>query len=360
MSHAVDEQEYGEQIDQDKNTLAQAVGPYTMEHRHVESESTLATFNRAIPTTWLLLDSCSTTNLICNKDWLHDIHENGTSITIRCNAGTVLLTKQGYFGSYPEPVWFNPHGIANIMSLDNVAKYFQITMDTDAEKARLVHKDDGHAMKFIPTGKGLYHHNLCSGDGGLWSFITTVVDKADEYTHRAIQRARVARRFQNIIMRPGARQLTDVAVAHLKGCPVTKADVKAAEDIYGPNLGALKGKTVAHPNPHVPAGVDPVPTPIMDVHCSVTLTIDVMFINKVAFLITTSRNLKFGTVEAISNQQITTIIVKLRSVCQVYHHRGFQVSVILGDTEFEPIQAAFPQLNCCAADEHVPNIERYI
>ena len=360
MSHAVDEQEYGEEIEQDKNNLAQAVGPYNMGHRHVESGSTLATFNQAIPNTWLLLDSCSTTNLICNKDWLHDIHENGTSITIRCNAGAVLLTKQGYFGTYPEPVWFNPQGIANIMSLDNVAKYFHITMDTDAEKAMLVHKDNGQAMKFIPTGKGLYHHNLTSANGGLWSCITTVADKADKYTHQALQRAQVARRLQNIIMQPGARQLMDVAVSHLKGCPVTKADIKAAEDIYGPNLGALKGKTVAHPNPHVPAGVDQVPTSIMEVHRSVTLAIDVMFINKVAFLITTSRNLKFGTVEAISNRQVTTIVAKLRSVCQVYHHRGFQVSVLLGDPEFEPIRNTFPQLNCCAADEHVPDIERYI
>ena len=98
----------------------------------------------------------------------------------------------------------------------------------------------------------------------------------------------------------------------------------------------------------------------MDVHRSVTLAIDIMFINKVAFLITTSRNLKFGTVEAISSCQTTTIIAKLRTVCQVYHHRGFHVSVILSDPEFEPIRAAFPQLNCCAADEHVPDIEQYI
>ena len=98
----------------------------------------------------------------------------------------------------------------------------------------------------------------------------------------------------------------------------------------------------------------------MSVHHSVTLAIDVMFINKVAFLITTSRNLKFGTVEAIANCRVTTIIAKLRLVCQVYHHRGFQVSVILGDPEFEPIWGTFPQLNCCAADEHVPDVERYI
>ena len=360
MLHAVNEQDHGDEVDQDTNNLAQEVGPYTMEHRRVENETTLANFTRALPITWLLLDSCSTTNLICNKNWLHDIHDDGTSITIRCNAGTVRLTQKGYLGSYPETVWFNPHGIANIMSLDNVAKYFRITMDTDSEKSMLLHMDDGHTMRFTPSGKGLYHHNLSSEDGGLWSFITTVSDRADKYTHRAVQRARVARRFQNIIMRPGARQLMDVAVSHLKGCPVTKANVQAAEDIYGPNLGALKGKTVARPNPHVPAGVDHVPTSIMDVHHSVTLAIDIMFINKVAFLITSSRNLKFGTVEAISNRQTTTIIAKLRTVCQVYHHRGFHVSVILGDPEFEPIRAAFPQLNCCAADEHVPDIEWYI
>ena len=224
----------------------------------------------------------------------------------------------------------------------------------------LLHRDDGSTMNFIPNGKGLYHHNLNSRDGGSWTFITTVSDKADKYTHRAIQQARAARRFQNIIMRPGARQLMDVAVTHLKGCPLTKADIQAAEDIYGPNLGALKGKTVDRPNPHVPAGVDPVPASIMDVHQSVTLAIDIMFINKVAFLITTSRNLKFGTVEAISNRQITTIIAKIKSVCQIYHHRGFRVGVILGDPEFEPIRSTFPQLNCCAADEHVPDIERYI
>ena len=255
-------------------------------------------------------------------------------------------------------MWFNPHGIANIMSLDNVAKYFRITMDTEADKVMLLHKDDG--MKFTPTGKGLYHHNLNLEDVGLWSFIMTVADKADKYTHWAIQCARAARCFQNIIMRPGAQQLMDVAVSHLKGCPLTKADIQAAEDIYRPNLGALKGKTVSRPNPYVPAGVYHVPTSIMDIHHSVTLAIDVMFINKVAFLITTSRNLKFGMVKAISNCQITTIVAKLQSVCQVYHHRWFCVTVILGDPEFEPIWATSPQLNCCAEDEHVPDFERYI
>ena len=207
-----------------------------MEHRHVEIETALASFTQVLLTTWLLLDSCSTTNLISNKNWLHDIHDDGTSIAVWCNAGTVRLTQKGYFGSYPEAVWFNPHGIANIMSLDNVAKYFRITMDMEADKAMLLHKDDGHMIKFTPTGKGLYHHNLSKEDSGLWTFIMTVADRADKYTHRAIQHAHAARRFQIIIMRPGARQLMDVAVTYLKGCPLTKAD-KLQRTSTGQTLG---------------------------------------------------------------------------------------------------------------------------
>ena len=360
VSYAVEEQDDNSQNIHDENNLGQVVGPYIMEHTHVGIETALASFIHHLPTTWLLLDSCSTTNLISNKSWLHDIHDDGTSISVRCNAGTITLTQKGYFSSYPEPVWFNPHGIANIMSLDNVAKYFRITMDTEADNAMLLHKDDGLTMKFTPTGKGLYYHNLGTEDDAMWTFITTVAGKADKYTHRALQHACAARRFQNIIMRPGARQLMDVAVTHLKGCPLAKGDIQAAEDIYGPNLGALNGKTVDRPNPHVPAGVDHVPNAIMDVHHSVTLAINVMFINKVAFLITTSHNLKFGMVEALSNRQITTVMAKLKSVCQIYHHRGFRINVILGDPEFEPIRPTFPQLNCCAADKHVPDIERYI
>ena len=193
VSYTVEEHDDNNKNTQDKDNLGQAVRPYILEHTHVGIERVLASFIHHLPTTWLLLDSCSTTNLISNKSWLHDIHDDGTSISVRCNAGTITLTHKGYFGSYPEPVWFNPHGISNIMSQDNVAKYFRITMDTEADNAMLLHKDNGLTMKFAPTGKRLYHHNHGTQDGAMWTFITTVAGKADKYTHWALQHARAAR-----------------------------------------------------------------------------------------------------------------------------------------------------------------------
>ncbi len=46
----------------------------------------------------------------------------------------------------------------------------------------------------------------------------------------------------------------------------------------------------------------------------------------------------------------------------IYKLRGFYVTTILGYPEFQPLDSEFPgqQVNCCLADEHVPEVERYI
>ena len=134
--------------------------------------------------------------------------------------------------------------------------------------------------------------------------VSTVAGKSLNYTKRTYKRALLARKLQNIMMRPSSRKYMDVVVDYLRDCPVTKADIQAAEDIFGPNLGSLKGKTVRRPNDHVEAGVDAVPAEILELYGRVTLAIDIMFINKVAFFITMSRELRFGTVEALSNRRI--------------------------------------------------------
>ena len=107
-------------------------------------------------------------------------------------------------------------------------------------------------------------------------------------------------------------------------------------------------------------GIDSVPPEIIKTHHSIILAMDIMFINKIAFFVMTSRNLKFGTVEALPNRQIPTITQCLKSVIALYRHRGFAISAILADNEFEAIHPQFPMLNCAAANEHVPEVERFI
>ena len=107
---------------------------------------------------WLLLDSCSTVNLISDKDLLTDIHPVPHRLQVRCNAGSVVINHQGYLSSYPEPVWFNPEGIANLMSIHNVQWYYQVTFNTTEDNAFYINNDGGHRTRWEPSGHGLYHY----------------------------------------------------------------------------------------------------------------------------------------------------------------------------------------------------------
>ena len=74
-----------------------------------------------IPKNWVLLDSQSTADAYSNPDLLTDIHEVKGSLTIHTQAGKAVTTLRGTVPGYGE-VWFCPNGIANILSLANVAK----------------------------------------------------------------------------------------------------------------------------------------------------------------------------------------------------------------------------------------------
>jgi hypothetical protein len=72
----------------------------------------------------LLLDSCSTVCLISNGSILHGIHMVKHCMHIHCNAGVQSMNQMGYLGDFPELVWYDPKGVANILSLFIVQKYY--------------------------------------------------------------------------------------------------------------------------------------------------------------------------------------------------------------------------------------------
>ena len=128
------------------------------------------------------------------------------------------------------------------------------------------------------------------------------------------------------MMFPRVRQLYKIVDQNLLwNSPINRADIRAAEDIFGPNLGALKGKTPARRSTVVSGGRDGFPPNILDRHCDLVVSIDIFFINKIPFLLTTSRNLHFGTVEAITNRQVTTVLKAIQQMLATYHTRGFRV-----------------------------------
>ena len=316
----------------------------------------------SLPHTWLLIDSCSTVDIISSPGLLHGIHTVSNPIQVWCNAGVTVLDQMGCLGDYPLPVWYNPDGSANIMSMYNISQQYHLSMNTRKANAILMHHHNGNVTVFTPSVNGLYKHTLTNNESitGFWSCIQTVAERKDHYTEREIEDANEAHRFQNIIMRPSDRELMDVSIDHINNCPITRRSIHIAKDIYGPNLGSLKGKTVRRTIPHLPSGIDPVPLSILKRHPGLTVTLDIFFINNIPFLLSMSRGLKFMTVEVLPNRQSKTIQEKIHSICKLYQGCRFTVDSIYADSEFETLRPEFPFINTSNVDNHQPDIERAI
>ena len=272
---------------------------------------------QTVPLSWILLDNQSTVDVFCNKDLLQNVREGTTTCRISCNAGTAETKLIGDLPGYPTPVWYHPEGIANILSLHRVSKHCRVEYDSSEDGASFnVTKPDGTKLHFQPSLGGLHFYD--SQEYGT-TLINTVADNKTKYTARQCKQAAAARRLQNVIGPPSARDYMKIMQGEsIKNCPLSRTDVMIAEDIFGSNLGALKGKTVRRKNMHVPSLVADVPYHIIKAHKDVTLCFDIMFVNKIAFLVTVSRSIRFGTTERLPSRKAEVVGKALVGVLKFY------------------------------------------
>ena len=151
----------------------------------------------------------------------------------------------------------------------------------------------------------------------------------------------------------------------IPNCPITRRDIITAEQIFGPDVGVLKGKTTRR---H-PLGVGlynhiPIPSTVVEQYHDVILAVDVLYVNKLPFIATISRYIHFGTVEFLRNQKAITLTEHIKQVNRLYRQRGFWPIYALMDGQFEPLHGDLAemgiQLNTVSNDKHVPEIERQI
>ena len=105
------------------------------------------------------------------------VEESTIAYNVDCGA---TIQQQGQLGEYPNPVWYNPHGIANVLSMHNLAQHYRLAMDTNVNTSIHLCHDDGTIIPFTPSQKGLYRCDMDDevGLGKFWSLITTVADKS--------------------------------------------------------------------------------------------------------------------------------------------------------------------------------------
>ena len=146
----------------------------------------------------------------------------------------------------------------------------------------------------------------------------------------------------------------------LDNCSIVVSDVTNARTIFGHNRPGLKGKTVRQrPEQVVPEYLG-IQRDVYRLHHFVTLTVDVMFVNGLAFFTTLGRDIRFGTAEHVPSWTAKQLAKSLMKIVKLYALGGFVVPTVIMDGEFEKIKPEVElDVNISAAREHVGEIEIY-
>jgi hypothetical protein len=77
-----------------------------------------------------------------------------------------------------------------------------------------------------------------------------------------------------------------------------------------------------------------IPREILEQHQRVTLAANVMFFNRVPFLVSVSQGINLVTAEHTPSCTAKQLAAGIRCIMYLYSHRGFQVDTMLMDNEF--------------------------
>jgi hypothetical protein len=100
--------------------------------------------------------------------------------------------------------------------------------------------------------------------------------------------------------------------------PVTTKDVDLAEQVFGPNIGTMKGKTRRRKPIPVSDHHIKIPEEMISLHQDIPLAINGLTINSLKFLSTISRDIYYRTIHYMSDTKALQYPTALKDVCCVY------------------------------------------
>ena len=246
-----------------------------------------------VPSSFILLDSEITHCAFYTKGYLCNIRTSENPILVHTNGGQMMCTLEGFLPGFGW-VYFNPTGIANILSLAVLeSRGRRITYDSWAGGTFHVHNpDSGKIVNFHKPPSGLYVHDVKTRSHAI-AFVDTIEENKKVFTARKFLQTKTTRELYGMIGVPSTKDyIGAVANKLILNIKVTVENIKNAEMIFGKDLGAIMGKTTRNrPAPVVSDVILLLPN-ILRAHKNVVLSADIFFVNGIAFFITISQHIK--------------------------------------------------------------------
>ena len=97
-------------------------------------------------------------------------------------------------------------------------------------------------------------------------------------------------------------------------CKPCDDDVKNAKLVFGPDITSLKGKSVRRKPDSVVTYYVEIPMEILNSRKELEVLTDIMFINKLPFLVSIIRGLKFTTIEYLSSKNKISLVTSINKI----------------------------------------------
>jgi hypothetical protein len=172
------------------------------------------------------------------------------------NARTKLINKEAKDDLIQEKTWYDEDAIANIFSLNKLAKKegYRIQYDSAVEDTFILTRTNPkdpkkkQTFKFKGTPQGLYVYKPdIKKKSNACTLIDTVAENRNNYTVCQYERAKVARNLYHKVGAPSVDNFKRLLrLNQIKNCPVLPEDVDIASKIFGPDMSTIKGKSKRH------------------------------------------------------------------------------------------------------------------
>ena len=168
--------------------------------------------------------------------------------------------------------------------------------------------------------------------------LNTVSENREIFTQREYKGEREAQRAMQLLGFLLERDFENMLRSNIiVNCPVTFSDIKNAKLIFGPDITSLKGKSVSSKPASVVTDYVDIPREILESRKELELLTDIMFINKLPFLVSIIRKLKFTTIEYLSSKNEISLVTSINKIVSYYSH-GLHVVTMFVDPEFKSLE----------------------
>ena len=210
-----------------------------------------------IPLDWILLDTCSTNNVVHDHTLLtgREKCSKNQEMKIYTNCGSLNYDTSGLLKYLPIRFYLNDQSIANVLSLKYISDIPGCRIYMDKQVGPEIYVSyQGATLKFEQSINGLYYcrvhdfdvfHGSKNHTDNAISLLNTIPMK---YSKACVKKANLARNLQKAMMWPSSSMMKQF----IKNGPITNSsiseeDFDVADEVFGPSPEQIKGKATAPP-----------------------------------------------------------------------------------------------------------------